>query len=58
MLVDISPVTTVQGDWLEPVMMIDTKLMRAINGLNSRFGRGTIKSSGGYLRGEWGMRQE
>jgi len=32
--------------------------MRAIDGLNSRFGRGTIKVSSGGLRAEWGMRQE
>ncbi len=27
-------------------------------GLNSRFGRGTIKLSGGDLQDAWGMRQE
>ncbi len=58
MLGYISPVTMVQGDWLEPVMTSDTKLMTAIDGLNSRFGRGTIKLSGGDLREKWGMRQE
>lgn len=58
MLSDISPATMVQGDWLEPDMTSDTKLMKAIDGLNSRFGRGTIKLNGGDLREEWGMRQE
>jgi DNA polymerase V len=58
MLGDISPVTMVQGDLLEPVATSDTRLMKAIDGLNTRFGRGTIKVSGGGLRGEWGMRQE
>jgi DNA polymerase V len=58
MLGDISPVGVVQADLLEPVTMNDTKLMRAIDGLNSRFGRGTIKVSSGGLRTEWGMRQE
>jgi len=44
---DISPVGVVQADLLEPVTTSDTKLMRAIDGLNSRFGRGTIKLSTG-----------
>jgi DNA polymerase V len=58
MLGDISPVGVVQADLLEPATTSDTKLMRAIDGLNSRFGRGTIKVSSGGLRTEWGMRQE
>ena len=58
MLGEISPVAVVQADLLEPVKTSDTKLMRAIDGLNSRFGRGTIKVSSGGLRAEWGMRQE
>jgi DNA polymerase V len=49
MLGDISPVTMVQGDLLEPVATSDTRLMKAIDGLNTRFGRGTIKVSGGGL---------
>ena len=58
MLSDISPVSMVQGDLLEPVFTSDNRLMKAIDGLNSRFGRGTIKVSTGGIRGEWGMRQE
>lgn len=58
MLGDISPVSMIQGDLLEPVATSDTRLMKAIDGLNTRFGRGTIKVSGGGLRDEWGMRQE
>ncbi len=58
MLGDISPVTVTQADWLEPVMTSDTRLMKAVDGLNSRFGRGTIKLSSGEFQGEWGMRQE
>lgn len=58
MLGDISPVSMVQGDLLEPVSTSDTRLMTVIDGLNSRFGRGTIKVSGGGLRDEWAMRQE
>jgi DNA polymerase V len=58
MLGDISPVQVLQTDLLEPVKTSDTKLMQAIDGLNSRYGRSTIKVSTGGLRGEWAMRQE
>ncbi len=58
MLGDISPVGVVQTDLLEPAKTSDTKLMITIDGLNSRFGRGTIKVSSGGLCAEWGMRQE
>jgi DNA polymerase V len=55
---DISPETMIQGDLLEPVTPSDSRLMKAIDRLNSRFGRGTIKLSSGEFQGEWGMRQE
>jgi DNA polymerase V len=58
MLGDISPVSMIQDDLLEPVTTSDTRLMKAIDGLNSRFGRGTIKVSTGGMREEWVMRQE
>ncbi len=58
MLGDISPISMVQGDLLEPQAAGDNRLMKAIDGLNSRFGRGTIKVSTGGMRDEWGMRQE
>jgi DNA polymerase V len=58
MLSEISPVSMVQGDLLEPQVTVDNRLMKAIDGLNSRFGRGTVKVSTGGMRGEWGMRQE
>ncbi len=58
MLGDISPVSMVQGDLLEPIVTSDTRLMKAIDGLNTRFGRGTVKVSTGGMREEWGMRQE
>lgn len=58
MLGDISPVQVLQTDLLEPIMTSDSKLMQAIDGLNSRYGRGTIKVSTGGLRDEWAMRQE
>jgi DNA polymerase V len=58
MLGDILPVQVLQTDLLEPVETSATKLMQAIDGLNSRYGRGTIKVSTGGLRDEWAMRQE
>jgi DNA polymerase V len=58
MLGDILPVQVLQTDLLEPVETSETKLMQAIDGLNSRYGRGTIKVSTGGLRDEWAMRQE
>lgn len=58
MLGDISPISIVQGDLLEPLVTDDNRLMKAIDGLNTRFGRSTIKVSTGGMRKEWGMRQE
>ena len=58
MLGDISPVSTIQGDLLEPLLLGENRLMKTIDDLNSRFGRGTIKVSGGGLRSEWAMKQE
>ncbi|WP_324502386.1 DUF4113 domain-containing protein [Limnohabitans sp.] len=58
MLGDISPISMVQGDLLEPQANGGNRLMKAIDGLNSRFGRGTVKVSTGGMRKEWGMRQE
>ncbi len=57
-LSDIAPVSVVQADLLEPASTSDTKLMRAIDGLNARFGRGTVKVSTGGMRYGWAMRQE
>lgn len=58
MLADITPVSVVQVDWLEPTKTADTKLMQAIDGLNTRYGRGTVKVSTGGMHTEWQMRQE
>jgi DNA polymerase V len=58
MLGDISPISMIQGDLLEPQANGENRLMKAIDGLNSRFGRGTVKVSTGGMRKEWGMRQE
>lgn len=57
-LSDITPVSVVQADLLEPVSTSDTKLMSAIDGLNARFGRGTVKVSAGGMSEGWAMRQE
>ena len=45
MLGEISPVGQYQSDWLEPIQANDTRLMDALDGLNKRFGRGTVKVS-------------
>ncbi len=58
MLGDISPISMVQGDLLEPLAARDNRLMKAIDGLNSRFGRGTLKVSTQGAFKDWGMRQE
>lgn len=58
MLSDITPVSVVQADWLEPTKTADTKLMQAIDGLSTRYGRGTVKVSTGGMHAEWQMRQE
>jgi DNA polymerase V len=58
MLGEITPVGQYQVDWLEPTQATDTRLMDALDGLNQRFGRGTVKvSTQGALKG-WQMRQE
>jgi DNA polymerase V len=58
MLSEISPVTHRQGDLLEPVALANDKLMLALDTLNHRFGRGTVKvSTQGAFR-DWKMRQE
>lgn len=55
---DITPVSVLQTDWLEPDVTSSTRLMNAIDGLNSRFGRGTIKVSTRGRSDEWAMKQE
>ncbi len=58
MLSEISPVTHRQGDLLEPERATNDKLMLALDTLNQRFGRGTVKvSTQGAFR-DWEMRQE
>jgi DNA polymerase V len=58
MLGDITPVGQYQADWLEPAQATDTRLMHALDGLNQRFGRGTVKISTQGAHKGWQMRQE
>lgn len=49
---------TSSADLLEPVVLANDKLMLALDTLNQRFGRGTVKvSTQGAFR-DWEMRQE
>ena len=58
MLGEITPVGQYQADWLEPTQVTDTRLMDALDGLNKRFGRGTVKVSTQGAHSGWQMRQE
>jgi DNA polymerase V len=58
MLSEISPVGQVQGDLLAPESAGNTRLMSALDALNQRFGRGTVKVSTQGAYRDWQMRQE
>ena len=58
MLSEISPVTHRQGDLLEGEVSSNGKLMLALDTLNQRFGRGTVKVSTQGAFKDWQMRQE
>lgn len=58
MLSEISPVTHRQGDLLEGDVSSNGKLMLALDTLNQRFGRGTVKVSTQGAFKDWQMRQE
>jgi DNA polymerase V len=58
MLGEITPVGQYQADWLEPTQATDTRLMHALDSLNQRFGRGTVKVSIQGAHKGWQMRQE
>jgi DNA polymerase V len=58
MLSEISPVTHRQGDLLEGDAPVNGKLMQALDALNLRFGRGTVRISTQGAYQEWQMRQE
>ena len=57
-LSEITPETQIQTDWLEPQKTSDTRLMNAIDTLNQRFGRGSIKVSTCGMHRQWQMKQE
>jgi DNA polymerase V len=58
MLSEITPVTYLQSDWLEPRQSPGTNLMTAVDALNKRFGRGFVKISTQGAFSQWQMRQE
>ncbi len=58
MLSEISSVTHQQGDLLEEAAPNKGKLMLALDALNQRFGRGTVKVSTQGVYQDWQMRQE
>ena len=58
MLSEISPITYRQVDLLEQVPRVNNKLMLALDTLNQRFGRGTVKVSMQGAFSDWEMRQE
>lgn len=58
MLSDISPAGIQQTDWLEPAAPTQTPLMNALDHLNQRYGRGTVKVSSPGAYSAWQMKQE
>mgnify|MGYP003336293125 FL=1 len=57
MLSGITPQDQHQLDWLEPPPEVDTRLMEALDRLNTRYGRGTVKVSTQGAYREWQMKQ-
>ena len=57
MLSGIAPQGRYQTDWLEPPQAVDTRLMDALDGLNQRYGRGTVKVSTQGAYNGWQMNQ-
>ena len=57
-LSDITPAGRQQTDWLEPLAPTQTPLMNALDQLNQRYGRGTVKVSGQGAHSGWQMKQE
>jgi DNA polymerase V len=58
MLSEISPLTRRQGDLLDPETTGNARLMQALDDLNQRYGRGTVKVSTQGAFSGWQMRQE
>ena len=57
-LSEISPTSHIQGDLLAPETETNSRLMTAIDQLNTRFGRGAVKISTQGTQQGWQMRQE
>ena len=57
-LSEISPITHRQGDLLEPETTSNTQLMKVLDTLNQRYGRGTVKVSTQGAFKDWQMLQE
>jgi DNA polymerase V len=58
MLSEISPVSHSQGDLLEAAHADKHKLMEALDNLNARYGRGSVKVSTQGAYSGWQMKQE
>jgi DNA polymerase V len=58
MLSEISPMSHSQGDLLEAVHADKHKLMEALDNLNARYGRGSVKVSTQGAYSGWQMKQE
>jgi DNA polymerase V len=61
-LSEITPLTQWQGDLLTPATTHNNALMQALDGVNARYGRATLRvSTQGLMNsttGGWAMRQE
>lgn len=57
-LSEITPVSQRQGDLIEPNIIGNGKLMKTLDELNQRYGRGTLKVSTQGAFTEWQMRSE
>jgi DNA polymerase V len=58
MLGELAPESNQQFDLLEPRNGSNSNLMKAIDSLNNRFGKGCVRVSTGGLFDQWGMKQE
>jgi DNA polymerase V len=58
-LMDLARPNQLQGDLFAPATIGDDALMRTLDGINRKFGRGTagFGASGWQRRPDWGMRQ-
>lgn len=58
MLSEISPVTHNPGDLMETALADNHKLMEALDNLNARYVRGSVKVSTQGLYSGWQMKQD